>query len=349
MPEFRRIRPNAAEWSAILERYPDREIAQTPAWLDFVQDTQNAEPVHAELVDDHGQTLGYFTGLIIRKLGLRILGSPFPGWTTGYTGFNLNPGVPRRLAMEALPRFAFQTLRCHHLEFMDRDATPTDADGLAFEYHPYTSFEIDLSLSEDDLFARMSSACRRAVRKARKSGVVIEQATDPAFADEYYDQLEDVFAKQGVFPTYPRSRVHALINHLLPTGNLLLLRARDPSGNSIASGIFPAYNRAMHFWGGASWREHQILRPNELLMWTAMLHWKARGIQRFDLVGGGEYKRKYGPTEFAVPWFRQSRYRWLMPLRRRAQWTYYKLETLRGRLANLPRKNQPAHADETDA
>ncbi len=345
MAEFRRIQPTPAEWSAILERFADREIAQTPAWIEFVQDTQGAEPVHAELVEN-GQPLGYFTGLIVRKLGLRILGSPFPGWTTGYTGFNLEPGVDRRAAIEALPAFAFGELGCHHLEFMDRDAVPEDADGLGFEYRAYTSFEIDLTPSEDDLFGRMSSACRRAIRKARKSGVVIEPATDPGFADEYYSQLEDVFAKQGVFPTYPRDRVHALIRHLLPTGNLLLLRARDPEGRCIASGIFPAYNRTMHFWGGASWRQHQILRPNELLMWTAMLHWKARGIGRFDLVGGGEYKRKYGPVEIGVPWFRRSRYRWLMPLRRRAEWAFYKLEDLRGRFANLSGKAQPVASEE---
>jgi CelD/BcsL family acetyltransferase involved in cellulose biosynthesis len=351
MPQFQRIRPTPAEWSALLERFPDREVTQTPAWLEFLRASQKAEPVHAALVDGD-RILGYFTGAIVRKLGLRILGSPFPGWTTSYAGFNLEPGVPRRVALEALPEFAFRTLGCHHVEVLDRDAVPEDADGLGYEYRTVGSYEVDLTLPEDALFGRMSSACRRAIRKARKSGLVVEEATDPGFADEFYSQLQDVFAKQGIFPTYPRDRVRALVEHLLPTGNLLLLRARTPEGECIATGVYPAYNRTMYFWGGASWRQHQILRPNELLMHEAMLRGKARGLARFDLLGDNEYKRKYSPTHIGVPWFRRSRYRWLMPLRRRAEWAFFKVEDLRGRLAGLGAKGKagaPAASGEDDA
>src|SRR5436189_3057502 len=99
----------------------------------------------------------------------------------------------------------------------------------------------------------MTSACRRCIRKAKKVGVTIEEADDPEFADDYYAQLRDVFAKQSLVPTYGVDRVQALIAHLHPTGRLLLLRARGPDGASIATGIFPAMNGSMYFWGGASW------------------------------------------------------------------------------------------------
>ena len=36
----------------------------------------------------------------------------------------------------------------------------------------------------------------------RRSGVRIEVATDAGFASEYYEQLQDVFAKQKLAPTY---------------------------------------------------------------------------------------------------------------------------------------------------
>jgi hypothetical protein len=38
-----------------------------------------------------------------------------------------------------------------------------------------------------------------------------------------------------------------------------------------------------------------------------MRYWKARGMTVLDMGGGGEYKRKYGPVEFSVPFFRKSR------------------------------------------
>src|SRR5205085_2043438 len=145
------------------------------------------------------------------------------------------------------------------------------------------------------------------IRKAERVGVTIEEADDLEFADEYYAQLRDVFAKQSLVPTYGKERVTELIRRLHPTGRLLLLRARSRDGECIATGIFPGMNGSAYFWGGASWREYQILRPNEALMWHAIRHWQARGAVRFDLGGGAEYKRKYGGAEIVVPEFRFSR------------------------------------------
>jgi hypothetical protein len=299
--------------------------------LAFVAEAQGGRPVRAALLDGSGQTIGYFTGLTIRRFGFKILGSPFPGWTTSYMGFNLPAGFPRRLALEALVEFAFGRLGCHHLEMMDRELTAADLEGLGFEHYNFTGFQVDLTADEDTIFNRLHSSRRRAIRKARKSGVTIEEATDPGFADEFHAQLEDVYAKQRLVPSYSLERVRLLQRHLLPTGNLLLLRARDAEGRCIASAIFPALNRTAYFWGGASWREFQILRPNELIFWHAMMYWKARGIQRLDMGGSGEYKRKYGGEEIAVPWIRRSRYSWLMPLRRRAQQAFFQYQTWKGR------------------
>jgi hypothetical protein len=293
-------------------------IFQTPAWLSFLSQTQKGEVVVAALKEGQA-TLGYFIGMIVRKFGLRILGSPFPGWSTSYMGFNLTAEVDTRRAIQAMIDYAFEELGCVHLEMMDRNLTIRDLDGLGVGYRLLHSFEIDLNRSEDELFSGMSSACRRCIRKAEKEGVVIEEAHDIGFADDYYAQLRDVFAKQRLVPTYDINRVCHLISCLYPTGQLLLLRARDPNGRCIATGIFPHLNGVMFFWGGASWRQHQILRPNEVIQWYAMKAGKLRGIQTYDMGGGGEYKRKYGGREIAVPWFRKSKYAWISHMRNLAE------------------------------
>ena len=146
-------------------------------------------------------------------------------------------------------------------------------------------------------------------------GVVIEEASDPGFADDYHAQLEEVFGKQSLRPTYGVERTRALIAHVYPSGRLLLLRARAPDGTCIATGIFPAHGRLMYFWGAASWRSHQNLNPNEAVIWHAMRYWKARGIEAFDLGGGGEYKRKYMGEEVDVPHLIRSRSRALRAMR----------------------------------
>ena len=142
----------------------DRVVFQTREWLDFLGATQGAEPVVAAVVDD-GEDVGWFTGAITRRFGLRILGSPFPGWTTESMGFNLRDGVDRHAAAAALVRFAFRTLGCAHVELKDRRLEPDDPGALGYAAEPTLTFEMDIADGEAAILGRMSSACRRALRQ----------------------------------------------------------------------------------------------------------------------------------------------------------------------------------------
>jgi len=95
------IDPGAVEW-ARLDGFADRTVFQTREWLEFVRETQRAKIVICELAND-GETVGYFSGLVFSRFGIRILGSSFPGWTTPYMGFNLVPGASRQAALSTLP------------------------------------------------------------------------------------------------------------------------------------------------------------------------------------------------------------------------------------------------------
>ncbi|MGH9446147.1 MAG: GNAT family N-acetyltransferase [Terriglobia bacterium] len=330
MFRLHRIDRDAVNWKT-LDRFEDRTVFQTREWLDFVAETQHAEPVVAE-VREGSSLAGYFSGLIIRRLGVRILGSSFPGWTTPYIGFNLVPGASRKEALRALEIFAFKELGCLHLEVSDRGFHAADGEALGFSSGAFLSYESDLTRTEEELFGSMTSACRRCIRKAEKSGVRVEEACGEAFAEEYYEQLKDVFAKQNLVPTYDLARVKSLIRHLAPAGHLLLIRALDPEGRPIASGIYPGMNKVAEFWGNASFRHSQRFRPNEVLHWYAMRHWKKRGIEIFDWGGGGEYKEKYGVRPIAVPWLQKSRYRFLGVMRREAKRAFDLKQRILGRL-----------------
>lgn len=315
--KLHRIDIKAADWR-LLDSFADRTVFQTRAWLEFVAASQGATPVLAE-VRKGSDVVGYFTGLTFSKFGMKVLGSSFPGWTTPYIGFNLKPGVSRREALAALEKFAWNDLKCLHLEVSDPHFTFEDGEAAGFKAEYYGSYRTNLTKSEDELFNGMDSACRRCVRKAEKSGVVIEEAHDLAFADEYYEQLKDVFAKQGLVPTYSVERVRSLVKHLEPTGNVLLIRARDPEGKCIATGIYPGFNQIAEFWGNASFRAYQNVRPNEACHWYAMRYWKKRGAAIFDWGGEGAYKEKYGCTPHRVPWFTKSKYQIVGTLRNEAR------------------------------
>lgn len=304
--EFVRLAPNQVEHSA-LDGFDDRLFTQRESWLKFLSSFVSGDVVYAGLYEN-GRQVGVFTGLMIRRAGIKILASPFRGWTTPYMGFNLMPGVPRAAALDALQDFAFRQLGCLHLEITDRYLDLNDGLKLGFSYHCSSGYLSDLTKTEDQMWAEMSGACRRAIRKSDKSGVVVEPGKPEGFAETYYEHLIHVFAKQGLTPSYGPERIQHLVDTCYSTGNLLLLRAFEPGGRCIATGMFPGFRHYSFFLGNGSDPDHLALRPNEALHWFAMRYWKSRGSQCHDWGGGGSYKAKYGGEPFTVPSFWKSRY-----------------------------------------
>jgi hypothetical protein len=317
-------------WWAHLEQFPDHLTFHTEEWIRFIADTQRATPVFAE-VRDGSSVVGYFHSLMIRRFGLNILGSPFPGWATMYMGFNLLPGVPRWEALQALEQFAFRDLGCMYVEVADRLFTPEDAIRSGFEQRCYNSYEHDLTQSEEILFRGMTKNYRRCIRKADRSGVVIEEAEgDDTFVSEYYDQLTEVFCKQSLTPTYSIERVRRLVEYLHPTGHLALFRARDIEGRCIATGISHGMNNFAQGWGSASSRESLHFYPNQALQWHVLRYWRSRGIGCFDWGGGGKYKEQYGCRKVTVIRLCKSRIRLLSKLRDHAQYLVRQQFRVRG-------------------
>ncbi len=336
------------DWRKHTASFRGRTIYQHPAWMAFVAETQHATPVVAELYEGNSR-LGYFTGLLFHRFGIKVLGSPFPGWSTAYMGFLLEDGVSRTEAIAAIMKFAFREWGCAHMECMDRNLPVQEADRSGLPYNLYTSFEVDVRPEEKQILANMSREKRTNLRKAEKNGLYVEESTDSEFADEYYAQLSDVFHHQGLTPTYSLARVRALIRHMSPTGNLLLLRVRDRQGRCIAANISLGEPNRGYVWGAASFREHQILRPNELIFWHTFRYWKARGAEFIDLTGNADYKARYGAYRIHLPWFQKSKYPLLSQLRNSARELVRMKQRIHAKLAAPNILRSPSDATSSSA
>lgn len=280
-------------WETILLRYPGAEVFHGSAWLAFLAASQQAEPVVAVLRAE-GRPVGHFVGAIVRRFGLRILGSPLRGWGTERMGFLLEPGIDRAAAARALLPFAFGPLRCFHVEIADRQMTAEQMVGNGYSMDPYETHVVDLNATEEEILARMHPKTRQHIRQAIRAGLQAEVVSDPAFADEYYDQLRYVFTRQGLVPTYGPDRVRELAEALQPAGQVLLLRVRGVDGESLSTGVVIARNETAVLWGTASFHNRSRSHPTQLLWWEAMRYWRARGVLRFELGGGGDHMAQYG-------------------------------------------------------
>src|SRR5918996_1785449 len=164
---FHRLPLGEVDWQ-VLDGFGDRLLMQRRGWLEYVRANTGGEIVIAQIEQD-GQTAGFYSGILFRRCGVPILGSPFRGWTTAYMGFNLHPDIPRTDALAGLERFAFRQLGCLHYELIDRWLSADGVADLGIPCWTIRNFQTNLTRSEDELFADMDSACRRAIRKSEKS------------------------------------------------------------------------------------------------------------------------------------------------------------------------------------
>jgi len=309
MISFERLDIQKVDWENVYA-VGEINIFQTCAWLAFIAETEKAEPVVASVKSD-GNLVGYFTGLMVHRYGMKILGSPFRGWGTYFMGFNLKQGVSRDEVLQVFPKFAFKDLGCNYLEIIDPNLVYDGEKGLSYPYNVEALcwYAFDLTKSEDEILANMSDSRRKNIRRSIKKGVVIEEANDIEFMDEYYAQFTETMKKHSMAPLYDIEYLRILFKRFFPTGNLLLLRARDADGLCISTQIYLSLNKVAIGWGAASWRKCLNLCPNEPLDWYGVKYMKARGMRILHVGGAAEdYKKWMGCVHVNIHRLKKAKY-----------------------------------------
>lgn len=278
--------------------FRNKYIFTTKEWLEYVQEDSKGTPFILRITGENGDLLGYFTGFIIKKFGIKILGSPFSGWSSCFMGLDLFDRSEQYEIVKEIVAYVYKQKKVKYIEIIDRNFNVEEAIEKGFKAYPVGTLQLPIDMDDEALFKQMKTDCRNFIRQFERRGATLEIAEpDDTFAEDYYNQLIDVFEKQGMVPTYSREKVKCLLRHMKDSDNVLCLRVRNPEGESIATSIFFGVNNTFFFWGGASYRSQQHYRPNEYMIWTAIKYWRDKGFTTFDMVGIRDYKRKFGSHE----------------------------------------------------
>ncbi|MCX5671447.1 MAG: GNAT family N-acetyltransferase [Planctomycetota bacterium] len=263
-------------------------LYHTPEWLRFLDAT-----VPGERLDLGLYRADRLVGLMParrRRVGpFRLFASPMAGWCTPYLGPIWLEPLEVEAFMAALQGF-LKRRGFHHAEMCSLDPRLTQWPG----WHRETTYTYVAPLDPDPdrLLAGFGKSCRKSVRRAEREGVRVEFAEDERFIDIYYGQLQEVFAKRNLRPTYAIDRVRTLWRCLRPAGRLLTSWAVW-KGDVIATRVDMLGNKVLHSFGSASYQATLKLHPNELLRFFAM-SWAGRnGFTHIDMSGGGAYKEKF--------------------------------------------------------
>lgn len=142
----------------------------------------------------------------------------------------------------------------------------------------------------------------RAIKKAQREGVTARVSRSEVDTDTFYQLHLQTRRRQGV-PVQPKRFLRLIWKHVIDQGlGFVVLAHKD--GQAIAGAIYLAWNDHLIYKFGASDSRFWDLRPNNLVMWTA-IDWACEhgyrdldfGRTDIDNHGLREFKRRWGAVE----------------------------------------------------
>lgn len=177
---------------------------------------------------------------------------------------------------------------------------------LAFYGH-----RLNLVDDEDVMFSRLSGSVRRAIRKAKKSGLTTEISGSPD-AIRIFHSLQCETRKKHGLPPQSFDFFRHIQEHILSKNLGMVVLARY-QGRPVAAAVHFHQGRQAIYKYGASDMAFQHLRGNNLVMWEA-IKWHARNgstvldLGRASLANQGlrRFKLGWGAEERPIEYFKYN-------------------------------------------
>lgn len=285
------------DWNTIVGKFPNYYVYHSLEWLNFVEHTQKTERL-VYIISKNGETVGLLPGFVIRKGPIRIFAAPFEGWNTPYMGALLDDLVNREEFLVYL-RARLKQDKFHYAQFTSPGVEQIAIKNAGFQILEGKTYIVNVGNNPDEVLSNYSKSTRKHVRRAINNGLKVEFTRKKSFIDIYYKQLCQVFEKSNMRPTYPKAKVEALWDYLMPSGKLLATQVSY--NNTIIATRLDFFDGAyMHSFGSASEQNYLHLNPNELARYHVMSFAADNGIKYYDMTGGGSYKEKFGGEKTTI-------------------------------------------------
>jgi len=173
----------------------------------------------------------------------------------------------------------------------------------------YYAHDLNLGLTEAELFASLRDNNRRNINKALKDGLSVEVEQSLGSVNSFY-RLNCMTRKRHGLPPQPYAFFKNIFAHVISKGNGIVVSAHH-SEKPIAASVFFHFGTSALYKYGASDMTYQNLRPNNLIMWEAIKWYRNRafktlslGRTEIDNPGLLQYKRTWGAKETMIKYVR---------------------------------------------
>jgi len=113
---LRRLPARPDDWDVLIQRFDSKTLFHESAWLDHVLSIHPNASIHYFRLERGNDLVGFFCTVSLRKLLMKVYGSPLPGTGTNYMGPLVNRAEGAfEEAIEAIVAYCRQH-RVAHLE-----------------------------------------------------------------------------------------------------------------------------------------------------------------------------------------------------------------------------------------
>lgn len=289
------------QWDAQVSTHPGATIFHSAAWARVLHETYGHTPFYLGRIEaGGGHDLLPIMEVASAITGKRGVTLPFTDFCQPLATSDNQVARNWEMALTLGRQRGWKYFECRGPNTAPAGARPA----LTFYGH-----ELDLTLPEQKLFAGLDAGVRRAIRKAQAEPITIEIKNDLAAVRSYYALHCQTRRWHGV-PPQPFRFFASIHRHLIERGLGWVIQARW-QGRIVASAVFLQFGRRAVYKFGASDRNFQPLRPNNLLMWEAIKWHSAHGFAslhfgRTSLANDGlrRFKLGFGPREERLECFR---------------------------------------------
>jgi hypothetical protein len=301
--EVRIIDPLAgSEWDRLSVSHPESSFFHSAAWAKVLCKTYRHKPIYLHF--SQGSTLVALAPLMeIRSAftGRRGVCLPFSDFCGPLV---FDPGKSEGVVEKMAEIARSQNWRYFEVRGGRETLPPTAVPAVQFYSHT-----LPLGESADEVFARLGSATRRAIRKAEKSGVSVEVVRTRAALLDFF-QLHVATRRRHGLPPQPFSFFLNIYEEVIKTGQGFVVLGRSDS-RLLAAAVFFQYGKAAVYKFGASDERFQEFRGNNLVMWEALKFLIQNGCKtlhfgRTSLENEGlrRFKAGWGAKEGRIGYFR---------------------------------------------
>lgn len=180
------------------------------------------------------------------------------------------------------------------------------------DLHPSSSYyghTLVLSKYDDKIFSTFRNSTKRNIKKATKEGVTIGRHQSLEAIKEFY-RLNCMTRKEHGLPPQPFYFFRKIFEHIISQNKGFVVLATYKDIN-IAGAVFFHFGDKAIYKYGASDKNHQHLRANNLVMWEAIKWYAQNGFNSFcfgrtELENEGllQFKRGWGIEERKVNYYK---------------------------------------------